>query len=98
MPENNSKLFITSVTHDSRMLILTPLVFEGREPDAGATERFGEGLKLLLRDYLKAHGLSGSEQELSDLLEDKISEGVVAISQGLSRLTYYGIQRSLKHQ
>jgi len=91
------KLFTEVNTSAAKMLLITPIVFQGTEPSAAATERFRQGLLSLLTEYLKAHGLSGSQEELNDLLEEKIVEGIVQVHQGLGRLGYYGIQHALEH-
>ena len=89
------KLFTVVNTGSAKLLMITPVVFKGKEPTEAETEKFRQGLLSLLAEYLKAHGLSGSQEELNDLLEEKLIEGIVQVKQGLDRLGYYGIQHAL---
>jgi hypothetical protein len=93
-----SSLFKELSNPSGNVLLITPLVFNAPHnlPEEDV-EDFITRLRDLLKDYLKARGLSGSDEELDDLLEDKITEGLLLVQKGLSRLTYYGIQHALGH-
>ena len=92
------RLFSELSNPHGNVLMVSPLVFDAPKNISNEDfEEFVDRLKSLLKFYLKARGLSGSDEELGSLLEPSLTEGLFSIQRGLSRLGYYGIQHALKH-
>ena len=96
---DRTKLYVETGHSGITLMMISPLVYKSkRQPSREEFSAFHEGLRALLREYLKAHGIEVSDEELAHLLVDKIPEGLVSVQQGLSSFSSLEIQSALERQ